>query len=228
MGTRVRCRNAADHFPTTARRWSSTDQVTDEQLAALARDGDLAAYGVLVTRHRAAVVRAALAALGDRAEAEDVAQETFVACHRALGGFRAESSVRTWLVAAAWRRALSRRRSLARWWTRGPLAWGESNEDGAAGHEPLDTGPSPEQRVIDADGRRQLRRLVRALPARLRDPLLLAASGQWSMAEIAGLVGVPEGTVKWRIAEARRLLKAKLARVAQGQAARRGALDEGA
>lgn len=189
--------------------------MTDEQLTARARDGDLAAFGALVDRHRAAVVRAATAALGNREEAEDVAQETFVACHRGLASFRGESSVRTWLLAAAWRRALSRRRSLARWMSHRRFGWA-ADEQAAGGAEvtdPPDPAPTPERLAIERDARRHLAAIVRALPARLRDPLLLAASGEYSMAEIADLVGAPVGTVKWRVSEARRLVREKLARL---------------
>lgn len=192
----------------------STAQVTDEQLTARARDGDLAAFGALVDRHRAAVVRAALAALGNREEAEDVAQETFVQCHRALHTFRGESSLRTWLLAVAWRRALSRRRSIKRWITRREDGWtGEHQEGTRADVDPVDPSPTPERRAIDRETRQRVAAVVRALPATLRDPLLLAASGEYSMQEIAELVESPVGTVKWRVSEARRLLREKLNRL---------------
>ena len=190
--------------------------MTDEQLTARARDGDLAAFGALVDRHRAAVVRAALAALGNREDAEDVAQETFLACHRALASFRGESSLRTWLLAAAWRRALSRRRSLARWMTHRRFGWTGSDDPAGAADtaDPPAPEPTPERLLIERDARQHLLAIVRALPARLRDPLLLAASGEYSMTEIAALVGAPVGTVKWRVSEARRLLREKLKRLA--------------
>jgi RNA polymerase sigma-70 factor (ECF subfamily) len=192
----------------------STAQVTDEQLTARAREGDLAAFGALVDRHRAAVVRAALAALGNREDAEDVAQETFVQCHRALHTFRGESSLRTWLLAVAWRRALSRRRSLERWITRREDGWTGEYEDGTrAVREPADPAPTPEREAIGRETRQRVAAVVRALPATLRDPLLLAASGEYSMQEIAALVGAPVGTVKWRVSEARRLLREKLNRL---------------
>ena len=60
-------------------------------------------------------LRAALAALGSPAEADDVAQDAFVMAYRKLGSFRGEAAFRTWLLAIAWRKALDRRKSLARW-----------------------------------------------------------------------------------------------------------------
>jgi len=63
---------------------------------------------------------------------------------------------------------------------------------------------------------RHVQRLVRALPARLRDPLLLCASGEQTYHEIASVLGIPEGTLKWRVAEARRRLKERLGRLGYG------------
>jgi RNA polymerase sigma-70 factor (ECF subfamily) len=54
------------------------------------------------------------------------------------------------------------------------------------------------------------RREIRRLSPRLRDTLLLAASGHYTYEEIAGMLGVPVGTVKWRVSEARRLVTARL------------------
>ena len=58
--------------------------------------------------------------------------------------------------------------------------------------------------------------VVRALPKKLRDPFLLAASGDHRYEEIAVLIGIPVGTVKWRISEARRVIRMKLERLGHG------------
>src|SRR5437588_8810305 len=90
--------------------------VTDAELVERARQGDPAAFGELVERHRSAVFRAALAALGSAADAEDVAQETFLTAYRKLSSFRAEASFKTWLLTIAWHQAINQRRGLKRWW----------------------------------------------------------------------------------------------------------------
>ena len=59
--------------------------------------------------------------------------------------------------------------------------------------------------------------MIRSLPTRLRDPFLLAATGEHRYEDIAAMLGIPIGTVKWRIAEARRVLRDKLQRVGFGQ-----------
>jgi RNA polymerase sigma-70 factor, ECF subfamily len=88
----------------------STVCVTDAELVALARQGDQQAFGELVTRHQAAVYRAALAAVGSAAEAEDAAQEAFISAYRRLGAFRGDASFKTWLLTIAWNEAINRRR----------------------------------------------------------------------------------------------------------------------
>jgi RNA polymerase sigma-70 factor (ECF subfamily) len=58
--------------------------------------------------------------------------------------------------------------------------------------------------------RRELTALVGSLPRKLRDALLLAASGEYSYEEIASMLAIPVGTLKWRVSEARRVLRVKL------------------
>ena len=88
--------------------------MTDGELVEQVRAGDTAAFGELVERHRGAVYRAALAALGNDADAEDIAQEALVLAYRRIDQFRGDASVRTWMISIAWRLSLSRRRRL--WW----------------------------------------------------------------------------------------------------------------
>jgi len=183
--------------------------VSDAELVARARQGDTAAFGELVERHRSAVYRAAQAALGSDSEAEDVAQEAFLAAYRRMATYRGDASFKTWLLAIAWRRALGRRRRLASLWRRFVSA--DPPEPAS-----MDGRPTPEHVLIESEKTRHVMRLVRALPARLRDPLLLCASGDQTYHEIAVLLGIPEGTLKWRVAEARRRLKQRLVALGYG------------
>jgi RNA polymerase sigma-70 factor (ECF subfamily) len=182
--------------------------VSDAELVARARQGDTAAFGELVDRHRAAVYRAAHAALGSASEAEDVAQEAFLAAYRKMDSYRGEASFKTWLLRIAWRQALTRRRSLVTRWRRFVSA-GDPPEPrpGREGQR------SPEATLIDAEMAGHVQRLVRALPAPLRDALLLSAAGEQTYHEIALVLGIPEGTLKWRVTEARRRLKDRLVRL---------------
>jgi RNA polymerase sigma-70 factor, ECF subfamily len=180
--------------------------VTDAALVELSRTGETEAFGELVDRHRDAVFRAALAALRDPAEADDAAQDAFLLAWRRLWSFRGESSFRTWILTIAWRTALRRRRGVGRWLRR----FVSQGAPGSEAFAPIDVRPTPEVEASQAEMGAHVRRLLGGLPARLRDPLLLVATGDHGYDEMASLLGVPAGTLKWRVSEARRLLKARL------------------
>jgi RNA polymerase sigma-70 factor (ECF subfamily) len=180
----------------------------DMALVRMAQAGDVDAFGDLVERHRRSVFRAALAATGSAADAEDVAQEAFVAAFQKLDTFRGDASFKTWLLAIAWRKAIDRRKSVVRWMQRLAVARPDEEKD------PMENLPEPdrsqEQALIGSELQRELRSLIRALPRTLRDALLLAGSGEYSYEEIASMLAVPVGTLKWRVSEARRVLRVKL------------------
>jgi RNA polymerase sigma-70 factor (ECF subfamily) len=58
--------------------------------------------------------------------------------------------------------------------------------------------------------RRAIAGEIRSLAPKLRDPLLLAAAGEYSYEEIAAMLKIPVGTLKWRVSEARRLVRKRL------------------
>ncbi len=185
----------------------------DLELVRRAQAGDAAAFGALVERHRRAVFRSVVAAVDSPSEADDVAQDAFVTAFQKLHGFRGESSFKTWVIAIAWRKALDRRKSVRRWMAR-LVTPGQTREAGeemnpmeniAAGRR------TQEDDVMTSDLRRRLRPLIASLPKKLRDALLLAGSGDHSYEEIGQLLKIPVGTVKWRVSEARRVLKQKMA-----------------
>lgn len=185
-------------------------EASDVELVKRAQAGDADAFGDLVDRTRRAVFRAALAAVGSAAEADDVAQETFVAAFRKLNSFRGESSFRTWVLTIAWNKALDRRKRITRWWR---VASHPSTEDSVPALEQVaSAGETQHDRLAAAELQREVRRHLRALPRKLRDALLLAGSGEYSYDEIGRMLGCPTGTVKWRVSEARRILRQKLAR----------------
>jgi RNA polymerase sigma-70 factor, ECF subfamily len=176
--------------------------VTDAELVELARNGDREACDQLVERHQASVYRAAYAALRVAEDAEEVAQDAFIRAFRALPGYRGEASFKTWVLRIAWRQALSRRRRNLWMLRREPVDDLSLLPDRTAG---------PEQQTMAGDFHRQARRLIAELPRAFRDALLLAQSGDYNYTEIAAMLDIPVGTLKWRVSEARRRLRAELA-----------------
>ena len=188
-------------------------EVTDLDLVRLAQAGDVDAFGELVERNRRAVFRAALAAVGSTAEADDVAQEAFVTAWRKIDGFRGDSQFRTWLLSITWRKAIDRRKSITRW-----LKLAASSSRDEAGDDMFDMMervPSLERtqdtQLESSELQATIKKLIGTLPPKLRDALLLAGTGEHTYDEIGRMLDAPVGTVKWRVAEARRVLKRKLA-----------------
>ena len=183
--------------------------MSDADLVTRARQGEPAAFGELVDRHRAAVYRAALAALGSPADAEDAAQDAFLLAWRRLDSFRGDASFKTWLLSITWHQAINRRRSLASVWRRmvAPKIEGEADALMAV---TASGEPSPEQAAAQQQLQQAIRTAIRALSPKLRDALLLAQAGEYSYEDIGAMLHAPIGTIKWRVSEARRVVRKRL------------------
>ncbi len=184
------------------------DDPSVRPLVAAARAGDREAFGELITRHETIVFRTALAALGRPEDAEEAAQDALIVAWNKLPGFRGESSFRTWLLTIVWRKALDRRRVRSLWWRRTQFAVGADEPEPTAGLAA--ESPTPERETLARDLAARTAVEINGLSPKLRDALLLAASGEHSYPEIAVLLGIPLGTVKWRVAEARKILTTRL------------------
>jgi RNA polymerase sigma-70 factor (ECF subfamily) len=176
--------------------------VTDEELVLLAQQGDTSAFDQLVVRHEASVYRAALAALRAPEDAKDAAQDAFVIAWSKLRRFRGDASFKTWLLTIAWNRAINHRRMRLKWW-RGSAPVNDVRLV-AAGH-------APDEDLRIRELRRNIELAIEALTPRLRDAFLLVQSDEYEYKDIAAMLGISEGTVKWRVSEARRKIKRQLA-----------------
>lgn len=179
-----------------------------QALVRAAQAGDRSAFDALVSLYYRAVYRTAMAALHRSEDAEDATQDAFVLAWRKIEAFRGEASFKTWLLTIVWRQALDRRARRSRWWHRLHTASAAADESPTAGIDALATdGADPERITAGRTRLAQVRVAIAALSPKLRDTLLLASSGDYSYDEIAAMLKVPVGTVKWRVAEARRILK---------------------
>ena len=179
----------------------SIRSVTDEELVLLAQQGDTSAFDQLVVRHEASVYRAALAALRVREDAKDVAQDAFVIAWSKLGRFRGAASFKTWVLTIAWHRAINHRRMQLKWWRRtSPMS-----------DRLVMVGAAPDDDVQVHQLRRTIERAIERLTPKLRDVFLLVQSEEYEYKDIAAMLGISEGTVKWRVSEARRKIRIQLA-----------------
>jgi RNA polymerase sigma factor (sigma-70 family) len=181
------------------------------RLVALARTGDRAAFGRLIEDHLTAARRVALAAVGQPTDADEAVQEASVAAWTRLDALQEPAAFRGWFMRIVWRKAIDRRRSLRTWLDR----FGTSSSEERPMEFPA-ADPAPDAQLISRELATAIAQVVRALPRKLRDPFLLAASGDHRYEEIAVLLAIPVGTVKWRISEARKMIRAKLDRMGHG------------
>ncbi len=131
--------------------------------------------------------------------AEDIAQDVFVKVYERIDTFRGQSSVKTWLLAITRNAARDALRSA--WLRRVTLLSGAID---------LLSSRSAEQEAIEGLVTEQIWLDVMALPRKLREVLLLAAHHGLAIKEIAGMLGISEGTVKSRLHRARTAMQRKL------------------
>ena len=156
----------------------------------------------LVRTHAAYVRRLALSILNDPAEADDAAQEALIAACRSLSGFRAEAQPRTWLTRITINVCRSRLRR-----RRVRLALQETLQ---ALHLLSGPHPGPEEAAIQNEVDRQVWQAVDALDEKHRLPVILRYVQELSVPEIAGILGLSEGTVHSRLHYARQKLHVQL------------------
>jgi RNA polymerase sigma-70 factor (ECF subfamily) len=184
------------------------------RLVALATAGDRVAFGRLIEDHLPAARRVALAAVGQPGEADEAVQEASVAAWQRIDALQEPGAFRGWFMRIVWRKALDRRRSLRRWFER--FGGASIDPSGTPQLEHASSDPHPDATLMSRELEAAIAQVIRALPRRLRDPFLLAASGDHRYEEIATLLGIPIGTVKWRVSEARRITRIKLERLGHG------------
>jgi RNA polymerase sigma-70 factor, ECF subfamily len=183
------------------------------QLAVRARAGDREAFGMLIALHQRAACRVAAAALMNQSEIEEAVQDACVTAWQRIDRLDDPSAFRAWLLRITWRKALDRRRSLTTLLRR---IRPKHDDDVTSIDEVASASHMPDEELLTKERDRVLAQLIRSLPSRLRDPFLLAASGEHRYEDIARVLNIPLGTVKWRMAEARRLLRDKLERLGLG------------
>jgi len=178
---------------------SSPDHDQDDELVALARGGDMAAFETLYRRH-CGRIHALMWRLcgGDNTLAEDMVQEAFVRAWQKLDSFKGESQFFTWLHRLSANVALSDRRTRVRR-ARFETGMDETAERTAIGaHD------------VSADRQKDLERAIARLPERARTVLVLFDIEGYGHAEIAGLTGMAEGSSKAQLHRARKLVRAEL------------------
>jgi RNA polymerase sigma-70 factor (ECF subfamily) len=179
----------------------------DRELVEASREGDLDAFGTLVQRYQKRIYRIALHLLRDAADAEDVTQEAFVHAFAALDRFDGRSQPFTWMYRIAVNLSLNAIRARRSRRRAGAL-------DDPRIEELMANGPRAPEDPQTAAAERELAgtlcEAIDALTDTLRTTLVLIVVDGLSHAEAAEVLGCPEGTIAWRIHEARRKIRKHL------------------
>ncbi len=183
----------------------------DEALAARAAAGDVSAFDALVALFSTRVFSVACRILRDRAEAEDLSQEVFVALHQALPNFRGESKLSTWIYRITRNRCLNRLKFLQRRHI-GRLA---DVDDPALQRFVTDahSDANPTRRLENDALAKRLEAHLLELPSEQRTLVILRDLEDLSYEEIVEVTGLPLGTVKSRLHRARMQLAKQLSPV---------------
>jgi RNA polymerase sigma-70 factor (ECF subfamily) len=170
---------------------------TDEHLVAEARDGDNDAFKELVRRHESRVAATVIGMLGNCPEADDVGQETFIRFYRALGSFRGDSSVGTYLTRIAINLSLNelkRRKRLFSVFSRPK-------------DEEVPDLPDPKSSGLSYEDKKVINWALQKLKPEFRAVLVLRLIDGYSTEETAAIMKVPLGTVLSRLARAQKKMK---------------------
>lgn len=157
--------------------------------------GDRDALGALYRQLEKPIYRFITSRLNDPFEASDILHEVFMEVWRSAGRFEGRSSVRTWMMGIAYRKAMDRFRKTSR------TTLTDEVPDTA------DEAAPAVERIADAQEAGHLRACIDELSAAHRYAVELAFFEELTYGEIAEAAGVPEGTIKTRIFHAKRLLK---------------------
>jgi len=203
--------SSAMAYPNT---WSSSDELeSDSYLVERALDGDIAGFEKLVTRYQNKIMGyVGRMVNGDREEAEDIAQETFIKAYRSLDSFRGQASFSTWLYKIATNLCIDRARTKKR---RPQQAYSldepmDKDEEGGGGREIADSRFEPSKGVERDELRTLVRETVGEMPEKQRQVLIMCDLQGMPYEEIAEALDIPLGTVKSRIFHARADLARRL------------------
>ena len=174
---------------------------SDEDLVLLVQQGDKSAFDFLVLKYQHRIIQLVNGYIKDPAEAQDVAQESFIKAYRALGSFRGEAAFYTWLYRIAINTAKNYRLARAR--------RSASQEVDVQDAEAIENAPqlqgldTPERLLLTQEMLDTIKVALSTLPEEMRIAIELREFDGMSYEEIAVAMDCPVGTVRSRIFRAR-------------------------
>lgn len=189
------------------------EPIADSELVAQIAGGDRRALEALMRRYNQRLYRVARGILRNEADAEEAVQDAFFLAYRAIGKFRADSTLSTWLVRIVINESNRRLRKSKRLST-----WLEFTDDAEHGNETAEAGMNhfssnqPQHAVTQIETRRLIESGIDQLPGLFRAVFVLRAVEEMTVEETAACLNIPPATVRTRYFRARGLLRKSLAR----------------
>jgi len=192
----------------------------EEKLVQRLKKRDEAAFNELITLYQGRIFRLVFRMLGDRAEAEDLAQEVFITVFKSIDGFRGDSKLSTWMYRVATNHCKNRIKYLQR------RARGKKKEfDEIAEHDAIASATMnpttpiarPDHMVEAYQKEAILKEAIGALDEDHRALIVLRDIESLTYDEIQNITGLAEGTVKSRLHRARNALREKVRRLSEGR-----------
>lgn len=195
----------------TDRNEYATEKDLDAALVAEFKEGSETAFARLVERYSGKTFQLAYGVLGNREDAEEVAQDAFIKVHKHIQRFRGDASFSTWLYRITINLAKNRYHWNKR---RGSAVNISAHQEDVSGDgakwkdiDLPDQRPNPEQNLRDSEFRRDIMAGMEKLPDKSREILALRHLKEFRYEKIAEILGCRVGTVKSRLARARETLK---------------------
>ena len=181
---------------------------TDRQLIRLASEGNQQAFEELMRKYHSLIFNLIYRMVGNREEAEDLVQETFVKAFRSLKSFNEEFAFSTWLYKIASNHTIDllRKKRLQLLSLDEPVR----TREGEMSREYPDENFNPERTLITSESTRIIFQAIEALPEQYRTIISLRHKEDKSYEEIGQILNIPIGTVKARLFRARELLRKEL------------------
>jgi RNA polymerase sigma-70 factor (ECF subfamily) len=187
--------------------WSKLD-ITEQRIIQRAKNGDRNAFAELVDLYKDKVYHVSYRMLGNRQEAEDVAQETFLRVYTNLDNYDPQYKFSTWIYRIASNLSIDilrkRKKNLS-------IDAEVSGAEGMDWHERLaDTGKGPEEEVLTDELQEEVQDAIMELNPKYRAVMLLRYIEDLSLQEISEAIQLPISTIKTRIHRGREALRKKL------------------
>ena len=189
------------------------EELPDHEIARRVAAGDEDTFRLLMRRYNQTLYRTARSILKDDAEAEDAVQDAYLLAYQAMGKFRGDAKLSTWLVRIAVNEAIGRLRKRKRHAQVIQLNGTTDPFEENAEMNMSELSPEqPERAAMLAQSRRLLETKIDELPDAFRTVFVLRAIEEMTVEETAVCLGIPEATVRTRYFRAKSLLREALAR----------------